>query len=316
MLSDDKMSIVEELLNYSEDIRNSFNKLMEYEINKRESKYVDESIKLKDLLFRENRFYEKINKDGLYRLIVELDENELIKNLESNLDKFYNLVNLDKYYEDLSIYRILNIIRDKSIIHARASLFDDVEVMDEEEIEDYEDKLFNTILIEFQLFNDLLSLFIANVNETISLVSDEEIRKDLIIYKYISAYIFGKNDLDLISRNKKLDNTYVYSKLLTDMIEYSDREILYNYDIIKTNYLEKALYHFVNNLDSNPKEANMYINSCFAKALISLFGEDYSRSYKLYFNERRENYNTKSLDMIFNNAKKIAGKTKVLTLNK
>lgn len=316
MLSDDKMSIVEELLNYSEDIRNSFNKLMEYEIDKRESKYVDESIKLKDLLFRENRFYEKINKDELYRLIVELDENELIKNLESNLDKFYNLVNLDKYYEDLSIYRILNIIRDKSIIHARASLFDDVEVMDEEEIEEYEDKLFNTILIEFQLFNDLLSLFIANINETISLVSDEEIRKDLIIYKHISAYIFGKNDLDLISRNKKIDNTYVYSKLLTDMIEYSDREILYNYDIIKTNYLEKALYHFVNNLDSNPKNVNKYINSCYARALISLFGEDYSRSYKLYFNEKRENYDTKSLDMIFNNAKKIAGKTKVLTLNK
>ena len=316
MLSEDRMSIVEELKNYSDNIRNSFNKLTEYEIDENNTKYIEELNKLKLNLYKENIFYEKLNKQDLYRMIIELDDNEFIDNLESNLDKFYNIPNLDKYYSELAFFRIINIIRDKAIIYNKITSFDDIELVDEEEIDDYYEKLLNTIIIEFQLFNDLLSLFIANLCDTTKLVEDKDVKHDLIIYKYLTAYTYGKNDLTLIEKNKSIKNTYIYSKLLYDMLKFSDKSILYNYDIIKTSYLDKVLYRFINNLEFNPNQAKQYINSSYLKALISLSGNDYERIKNMYYEEKKDNYNTKILDNIFNDSKKIISKTKILTLDK
>ena len=312
MSEEEGLMVAKQLLNLSDDVCLAYTRLLDNYYLGYKDKYNQELSNLDELIKREKVHYNKIDDNVVLFLLNEMDVNDMLSSIENNLDKYTNIVNLGFNFSEVSYYRILNLLRDNYIINSRLSRFDDKDLFDYE-LEDYNAIMLNNIIVENQIFDDFLSLFVANLNECIKNSDNSQIKKDLNIYKYITVYVFGKNNFNLLDINYNVDNTYIHSKLLYDMLVYADRDFSYNYDIMKIDYLDKVLYIYLNNYRSGDKLSNI-INSCFMKSMIMFYGEDYNRVAKIY-NDKVINED-KLMNSIINNRKMIASKAKVLTLNK
>lgn len=185
---------------------------------------------------------------------------------------------------------------------------------------EYENKLLNNLIIEYQLFEDLLTMFICAINEQLQTIEDKSLCEQLQNYKNVILYTYGKNNIKLIDDNLDFDNSYIQSKFLYDMLLASDRCVSYNYEIIKLDYLDKALFTFFKDIYSikGYTNANLekVIQACYLKAMLMVYANNYDRAVSIFNSCRKDNYKCEHIDNIFENVKNTANKAKVLTLNK
>lgn len=310
MSEEEGLYIAKELLNISEDIYLSYIRILNYHLSDNKEEYLKEKDKLSTLLKHEKKYYNKIDDDIILYILNELDDSQMITSIENNFDKYLNIINLGLKFNEVSYYRILCELRDKYIINCKLSRFDDLEIYDYE-LDEYNNRMLNNIILENQLFNDFLSLFIYNLNNYIKTSKDNKVKKDIITYKYICVFTYGNNNLDLLDKNQ---NNYIYSKYLYEMLLYADRDFSYNYDIIKTDYLDKISYLYFKNYKPTNNSIENIINNCFIKSIIMLYQEDYLRLNKIY--NSVITVSDSNLDKLINNSANIVKQAKILTLNK
>lgn len=311
MSEEEGMYVAKELLGLSEEVYLSYTRLLNYKFVGDKDSYNKELNNLSSLIKKENIYYKNIDDNKILYLLNEMDINDMLSSIENNLDKYSNIVNLGFSFNDVSYYRILNLLRDNYIINSRLSRFDDRDLF-EEDIDEYNDKMLNNLVIESQLFNDFVSLFNVNLNECIDNETDYKVKKNLITYKYIVCYVFGKNNFELLE-DRNVDNTYIYSKYLYDMLLNAGKDFSYSYDIMKTDYLDKILYNYLKEYNKCDG-INSIINMCFMKSIIMLYQDDYKRVSKIYDDMIYVEDN--NMDKIVDNSFDYVSKVKVLTLNK
>ena len=309
MSEEEGLYAAKELLNLSEEVYLSYNRLLNHFYKGNKNDYEEEINNLKKILLKEKKYYKKLDENITLYILNEFDDSEMLWSIENNLDKYLNITKLGLSFNEISYFRILNLLRDNYIISTRLSSFDDKEIMDYE-IDEYNDKMLNNIIIENQLFNDFMSLFITNIDTYIKNTDDFELKKNLNIYKYIIVFTYGKNNLELLNNN----TNYIYSKYIYDMFKYAEKEFSYNYDIMKTHYLDRALYSYLKDYEKSNDKLEVIINKCFMKSIIMLYQEDYKRANKIYESVVTKEDN--EIDTIVKNSNIIARGAKTLTLNK
>lgn len=311
MSEEEGMFVAKELLGFSEDVYLSYNRLLNYKFVGDNKSYDKELSNLSNLIKKESVYYKNIDDRKVLYLLNEMDTSEMLSSIENIFDKYLNIVNLGFSFNEVSYYRILNLLRDNYILNSRLSRFDDNDLF-EDDIDLYNDKMLNNLIIENQLFNDFVSLYVANLNEYIEKEKDYKIKKDLITYKYVVSYVYGKNNFELLE-DRNFDNTYVYSRYLYDILINADKEVSYSYDIMKFEYLDRVLYNFLKDYREYDGVNNI-INLCFMKSIIMLYQDDYKRVNKIY--DDLIYVGDKKMDNIVDNSYSYASKVKVLTLNK
>lgn len=202
---------------------------------------------------------------------------------------------------------------------------DEIEIEQKQEFihnytKEYENKLLNNLIIEYQLFEDLLTMFICAINEQLQTIEDKALYEQLQTYKNVILYTYGKNNISLLDDNLSFDNSYIQSKFLYDILIASDREVSYNYEIMKLDYLDKALFTFFKDIYSIKGYTNAslerIIQSCYSKAMLMMYANNYDRAISIFNSCKKDNYKYEHIDNVFANVKNTANKAKVLTLNK
>lgn len=240
-----------------------------------------------------------------------------LRSMDSILDKFYFIAFQYSDIDNKKLFRLLNNLRDSYILLNKMSKFDDEdiyqeldeedEMFDEENFEDeliipktdslkktfqeYEDKMLNNLLIEYKLFDDLLAMFICSMNEQLLDINDSKLKDEINDYKNVVLFTYAKSNVELLDNNLNFENTIIQSKFLYDMLMFSDRELSYNYDIMKLDYLDKALYNFLKNIYSVKGYANTdlekIVQSCYCKAIFTLYGDSYDRAISIFKSTRK-----------------------------
>lgn len=311
---DEVQNKIDELLNISKNLYNTFKNLIKYEINKDNEKYNNELIKLNYYMQKEKIMYKNINEEELNEIDRILADED--KDYETNLEKFFSLANYENKTTDLAFSRMQNKLVDLIIYNYRMTHFQQAldyttEFLDEEE----NLQTLNTLILEQQIFNDLLELFICLLNTESINQTKQEIKEDLINYKHILVFLYGNDNTSLLNKNKKIEDTYIYSKYLFEELRKTDSGLLYNYSIIKNEYLNKTLYKFLYNQSVSLKHnASSIIDKNFLKALIMLYAEDYKNAIQIYETEKDNITKDLGIEIIFKNAKSVANSAKVLTL--
>lgn len=319
-MADDKQELLEELLDISIRIKDKYNEILEDEVKgfEEDTKKIKE---LEELLCYEYDIYKELNYADLYELLEEIDVEDITQdnfNAFNNADKFYKIANVIMNNEILPYFRVVNMLRDSCIAKGPISKYDEETATADLGIvarNYYADKMRNNLLIEFQLFTDLLDTFVSVLNDEIKSFDNLELKKYLTIYKYIVSYLYGRSDVSLVSRNKSLDSSFIYSRFIYDTLMQTDSEVSYSYEIIRNDYLEKALYKFLtkNNSD-NINLGRRVVNISYVKAVIMLLGEDYKKAVSIYNSLSQDEIVAAYLGSVFTNAKSVVNDAKVLTL--
>lgn len=319
--------IRDDIMDINEEITNLYKKLLDSKLSNNDKMYKQTILELKRTLEIEKDMYKKLTFSQSISLLNYFNSGEL-RNRFSIFDKFYNLA--FQYYEidDEKRYRILNYLRDRCIMLDKISKFNDEDIYeyDEEEFEeeditlDYENKMLNTLLVEFQLFADLLKLFICTLNYYIKNTFESELKENLLNYKNIIAFTYAKDDISIIEEDINFENTFILSKLLYDVLIESGREVAYNYEIIKRDYLDKTLYEFFKNfynLESiKVPEFRKIIQKSYLISLLMLYQDEFDMPRMIFNQLKKVNYDDSHIESLLSNDKKIVANAKVLTLTK
>ena len=313
-------SEMEFLLSCSDDISMLFEELSQAEINNDKLTYEKIYKVLKEQLQKEEKDYKRLSTREVTEMMDMIDASTAYDSLDNINEKFTILSLLSLDFRSSSNVRFKSLLKDNYLIKNKKTKFIETDYYDfeDDEQEIFCERRLNTYLVESLLFNDLLELFICNLNTYINLIANNEIKETLIKYKYIVVNVFGKNNLELLNKNKSLENTYLYSKLLYDVLEKTDAGLIFNYNIIKTDYLSKSLYNFLETqhelVEPDPTQQLIYqiLDIVYVDSVNLLFQEDKKTAYSIYKDTLYKFHNKKYLETAFNYDKKI----KVLTLNK
>ncbi len=321
-MSEEEIKIeINNLSSYSEDIGILYSDLFHAEINGDKDMYIKIYKKLKTKLKEEQQKYKKLNLQETVGILSIIDDGCVYDSLSDINDKFIILPLLKLDFAINADLRLKLLVKENYLAKEGISKFIESSRIVYHSIEEKEflkQRNINTYLVENRLFDDLLEIFICNLNVYINLVISSEIKTKLINYKYALVEVFGKTNLNLLRSDKDFDNTYLYSKLLYDIFDKTESGLIYNYRIIRNDYLSKNLYNFLilrrkskNNLP-NQAIIEKILDVIYVDSINLLLQEDKKIAYDLY-NETKGKYHNKDyLEASFNDDKKI----KLLTLNK
>lgn len=312
---------VYDLLSLSEDICILYEQLYENEINNIDNKEVIK--KLQKYLDRESKIYKNMSRDDISKLMYYAVENIIkLDKIDVNDDKFYLITSLGFDFKKVNEYRFMTMLRDSHIIKNRLTRFDYTDYLyypyeQDEEEKMYDDKLLNTILVETQIFNDFLELFVYDLNIHIKQMENNPIIKNILTkYKYIVVSVLGKNNLNLL--DKDMEKEFICSRLLYDVLDRTSAGILYNYEIIRDDYLDKNLYRFFleSSEDISDNEdiqfTNKILDVAFINSIIDMYQEEMKKPYQIYKDTYNKIHDKKHIVALF----LLGPEAKSLTLNK
>ncbi|MBQ2872609.1 MAG: hypothetical protein IJE89_01255 [Bacilli bacterium] len=277
----DDFKILETLLQISTEISNIYDELCELEIkNQKDSKEYRELLtKLHILIKKENIEYQKkqFTYDDCMKYLRLLESKTSIPGMDNRITTSL------KHYENRIIRRIminiLNILDKNKDFHQKVidnGLANAISnIIENLKTEDLVKSVGNSAQIQTALDNDIHSMFLSILEESISYKNNEKYRNELIQAKYCILYTHKNMESMFIHSSFNIpDEVYTSSKMINQLLNQAEMA----YRFIKFMKLKSEARQDINVLltlnDSEYEKHNIFFSSiiitCHIRALLSL----------------------------------------------
>ena len=290
----DELTIIEEFLKSSQNIKNIYDKLEQLDKNdqKNSKKYITLINKLKQEIKKENIKYKKASLTTKQKnKIIELLSTNPNSTKKDNIDTIIN-----QQDNDLITRRVFNILvnqtvtnidyNKKNIPTELLKILNSYGLSINENISYKETN--NYTQIQLAISNDINLVFLSILQENINLCKYSQYKNNLLKSFYSTLFINKNIEEQLINNNFNIDNNiYTSSKIINDLLK-SNSTI---YNIITSILIKPQLNLHITNLlkikDSEYNYPSIYIYSilteCYIRSLLTFLTQDQIHYLKKQF---------------------------------
>ena len=329
-----ELTIIENFLKSSQNIKNIYDKLEQLDINnlKKKEEYIALINKLKKEIIKENNRYKNANLTTEQKAkIIELLATSPNSSKKENIDIIIN-----QQDNDLITRRVFNILINQTIPNINYTKkqmpTELLELLNSQGLpikDNYSFKEINDYTkIELAISKDINLTFLSILQENLNLWKYSQYKNNLLKSFYSTLFINKDIEEQLINNNFKIENNlYISSKLINDLLK-SNSTI---YNIITSMLVEPQLDLHITNLlkikdsEYNYPSINIYsiLTECYIRSLLTFLTKEKIQYLKKQFhhlitnqNYQKDNRNSQeTIINCFNNIKHDKSKKRIISLN-